>query len=200
MDRRRVVAAIGSLFVAIVGIALGRAYVFDGDADGAPNDGTGAANGAAGPDPEPPFEVETIDATGSEAGTVTIPPAGVGLLNVARTRCLTTEGMLSSIAGARDALQADGPPAAESVSYLTVIPPERSPGEPPADFADWWADHDGDWTLGVDRESRLFDHYRVRGFPTTILFVDGTVHWRERGDVSAGTLRNAIEAAIEAAE
>ncbi|WP_394326268.1 TlpA family protein disulfide reductase, partial [Haloferax profundi] len=62
------------------------------------------------------------------------------------------------------------------------------------DIRDWWADNDGNWTVGHDPESRLMRAVRASGLPYLVVFDgDGEVTWTHRGLASESNLREAIE-------
>ncbi|APW99868.1 hypothetical protein CHINAEXTREME_19755 [Halobiforma lacisalsi AJ5] len=152
-------------------------------------------------DAEPPFEIPTIDAPGSRDGTITVPAEGrVTLVNFTRTECPTSEGLLGTIGEARDRLEDDyefGPDG--TVVFLSVTDETRGLDPTPAELADWWREHDGDWPVGIDENGRLNEYYGVAGFPAVaVLDGDGEVRWRDRGSMRAGTIAFTVEEAIVA--
>ncbi|QSX00483.1 TlpA family protein disulfide reductase [Haloterrigena alkaliphila] len=164
--------------------------------DDEPNDDDDAESDQSGP----PFEVTTVDAPGSEAGTVSVPTDGqVQLINFIRTTCPTSRGMLSYVGEARDRL-ADahdvGPD--EEVLVMTVVNGSAGPQPSPSELTDFWIEQDGHWTVGIDEPGALFDHYDVTGTPTTVAVDDtGEVHWRDRGGTTAGNMVEGVERALE---
>ncbi|RQG99788.1 TlpA family protein disulfide reductase [Natrarchaeobius oligotrophus] len=168
------------------------------DADGADGTDELTDDGSAGP----PFEIATIDAPGSEAGTTTVPREGtVFLVNFTRTACPTSEGMVSTIRDARDRLAEtdeldDG---AVSVEFLSVTDPTRGLDPTDEELASWWDEHDGDWPIGVDGDGVMNRHYDVSGFPTTVA-IDGagTVHWRSSRGTAASNVVTGVREAVEA--
>lgn len=148
---------------------------------------------------EPPFDVTTVDAPGSEAGTVIVPTEGqVQLINFIRITCPTSRGMLPRVGEARDRLASvydvgqDG-----RVLVMTVINGASGAQPSPSELGDWWVDQDGDWPIGIDESGSLFEHHDVTGTPTTVA-LDGTgeVHWRDRGGTTAGNLVTGVERAL----
>ncbi|WP_440765473.1 TlpA family protein disulfide reductase [Natronorubrum sp. DTA7] len=147
-------------------------------------------------DDSPPFELQTLDAPGSEAGTVTIPRAGqVMLINFTRTDCPTSLGLLPAIDEARAELEA----AERDVEVISVFDGSSGPTNSPEELADWWDEHDGNWTIAIDEHGVLNDYYDVRSFPTLVAIDgDGEVHWRDEGGTTAGNIVSGVETALEA--
>ncbi|WP_290809870.1 thioredoxin family protein [Halovivax sp.] len=158
--RRTVLAGVAGGVLAAVPIAGCLTFVDDEDDDPAadePDDGSA----------EPPFEVRTIEAPGSEAGAVTIPePETVTVLNFTRTACPTSEGYLETIADAKR--QVDD----ERVRFRSIVEYGRDPTETDEAFAEWWAEHDGDWTLAIDDDRAVFGYYGVDSTPETAVLDD----------------------------
>ncbi|WP_440772515.1 TlpA family protein disulfide reductase [Natronorubrum sp. DTA28] len=197
MNRRSFIAAATPLAVL--------SGCLDGNESGSSPDGDGstAGEGGTGTDrAEPPFDVTTVDGPGSDAGTVSVPTDGqVQLVNFTRLNCPTSKALLPRVAEARDRLEETvdvGPDG--TVHVLSVI--DGSVGAQPSatELADWWADQDGDWTIGNDETGALDDHYDVTLRPTTIA-IDGTgeVHWGDEGGTTVNTMVNGVETALEAA-
>ena len=149
-------------------------------------------------DDSPPFELQTLDAPGSEAETVTIPRDGqVMLINFTRTDCPTSLGLLPAIDEARAELEA----AEADVDVISLFDDSSGPMNSPAELADWWDEHDGNWTIGIDERGVLNDYYDVRTLPTLIA-IDGDdeVHWRNEGGTTASSIVSGVENALEARE
>ncbi|MDQ2050437.1 TlpA family protein disulfide reductase [Natronolimnohabitans sp. A-GB9] len=149
----------------------------------------------------PPFEVQTVDAPGSDAGTVAVPTDGqVQLINHIRLECPTSRAMLSRVDEAVERLEDDytvGPDG--DVLALSVIDATIDSDPTPSELADWWAEHGGDWTIGIDEVGSLFDHHDVTGTPTTVAVDgDGEIHWRDEGGTTARNLVSGVESALEA--
>ncbi|SDK27939.1 TlpA family protein disulfide reductase [Natronorubrum texcoconense] len=147
-------------------------------------------------DDSPPFEIQTLDAPGSEAGTITIPRAGqVMLINFTRTDCPTSRGLLPAIDDARAELEA----AETDVEVVSLFDDSSGPSNSPAELADWWDEHDGNWTVGIDERGVLNDYYDVRSFPTLVAIDgDGEVHWRNEGGTTASNIVSGVERTLEA--
>ncbi|NUC74260.1 TlpA family protein disulfide reductase [Haloterrigena sp. SYSU A558-1] len=152
---------------------------------------------------ESAVELTTVDAPGSEGGTIGVPSRGqVQLVNCIRTTCPTSRAMLSRVGEARDELATArevGPDG--DVHVVSVVDEYSGAASSPSELADWWAEQDGDWTLAVDEDGALFEDYGVTGTPTT-LAVDGAgeVHWRDEGGTTATNLVSGVETALEASD
>lgn len=146
------------------------------------------------------YQVKTIDAPGSTAGTVAVPATErIQLVNFTRRLCPTSEGLLTEIDDARAELaESESIEADESVDTLSVIDGDSDERPTEEELAEWWDDHDGDWPIGFDDDGALFDALEIAVRPTTVVLDDtGTVHWRTEGDTSASNLVSAIETALE---
>lgn len=148
----------------------------------------------------PPFDVTTVDAPGSEAGTVSVPTADqVQLVNFARIHCPTSQAMLSRVGEAEERLEEELDVGPEGTVLVITVVDGSAEGEPTeSDLADWWVEHDGDWTVGLDEDGALVDHHDVSGYPTTVA-IDGRgeVHWRDKGGTTASNLLSGVETALE---
>ncbi|ELY43358.1 TlpA family protein disulfide reductase [Natronorubrum sulfidifaciens] len=145
-------------------------------------------------DSSPPFDIRTVDAPGSDAGTVRVPQAGrVMLINFTRLFCPTSQGFLSEVGEAVVRLRR------RDVGVLSVIDRSSGPQPSPDELADWWREHDGNWPIGMDENGLLNDHYGISGFPVAIA-IDGTgeTHWRKDGSTTAHNIVAGVEAALEA--
>ncbi|MDG5817488.1 TlpA family protein disulfide reductase [Natronococcus sp. A-GB7] len=149
----------------------------------------------------PPFELRTVDAPESEAGTTTVPGEGqVTFLNPTRTLCPTSEGLIETIGDARADLESryDVGPEGD-VRFVSMVDPRSGPDPTEEELADWWEEHGGEWTVGIDENGTINDYYEVRGFPTVLaLDADGEVHWRDTGGTGASNMVRGVERALEA--
>ncbi|WP_049889344.1 TlpA family protein disulfide reductase [Natronolimnohabitans innermongolicus] len=191
MDRRSFVAGVTLALVALAGCLDD-----DGDGDSEGDDDSDTSE-------DDTLEVTTVDAPGSDAGTVTIPDDGqVQLVNCVRTTCPTSRGMLPRVGEARDRLAETYDVGLDGDVHVLTVIDESSGGSQSADeLADWWAEQDGDWTVGVDDEGAVFDRYDVDGTPTTFA-VDGAgeVHWRDEQGTTPNNLISGVETALEASD
>lgn len=185
MRRRDLVAGVGSLAVLAGGGVVATRGLPSTDDDG------DAADGEYGDDP---IEIETVDAPGSEAGTMQVPePGRVMVLDFFTTTCGVCQDMMPVLAEANAELETD-----TDVRFLSVT---NERGIDDDDLAAWWAEYDGDWLLGRDESVDLFARYDVTGVPETVV-IDGTgaVHWDNTGRKTAAELVDAVEGTVAAIE
>ncbi len=138
--------------------------------------------------------VETIDARGSEAGTVSVPADSVTVLTFFVTGCGQCQAQLPKLADAHETLTDE---YGDEVRFLSVT--YQSIGQLPADeLRDWWASHDGNWAVGYDPDSTLSARYRVVGYPvTTVIDADGERRWQETGVQRPAQIVAAVEAVLD---
>jgi thiol-disulfide isomerase/thioredoxin len=171
MNRRRLLTALGGL-----GLTAGGAWV--------------ATNGLGGSAFS--VTVETIDARGSEAGSLRLPVTNrVTVLDLFATWCGPCEKQMESLTPVAAAYGDD-------VAFVSVTN-ERFGGSFTREFLrGWWRDHDGDWTLGHDPEGELMSAVGANGLPYLVVTApDGSVTWQHGGVASESKLRGAIDAALE---
>ncbi|WP_050049656.1 hypothetical protein [Halostagnicola sp. A56] len=144
-------------------------------------------------EPGPPFEIRTIEARGSERGTISVPDEGiVQVLHFARSYCPTSEGQTENVAEAMSESNE------ERVRFVTIND-WSGPADTDAELAEWWAENTvGDWLLGVDESASSTDYYEIVPFPTTIV-IDGSgeVYHRGSGGTSSSNISYAVETALE---
>ncbi|WP_436346943.1 TlpA family protein disulfide reductase [Natronorubrum sp. FCH18a] len=146
-------------------------------------------------EPDDPLEIETIDARGSEAGTIEVPDLGrVTFVDLFGTWCPPCIEQMPALAAANDRIGDD-------VLFCSVT--NESVGEngsiTEAELAEWWADNDGNWTVGHDPASEITARYLEGGFPTAAAIdASGRVQWAESGVKTADELVSGIEQALEA--
>ncbi len=142
-----------------------------------------------------PVEVETIDARGSEAGTVAVPADRVTVVSFFVTGCGQCQAHMPHLAEARQELRED---YGSDVRFLSVT--YQSLGKmPPDELRDWWTAHDGNWAVGYDPDSTLAASYGVVGYPVTVVVdADGENRWQEKGIVDPETIVEAAEPVLDA--
>ncbi|WP_324761062.1 TlpA family protein disulfide reductase [Haloarcula sp. GH36] len=132
-----------------------------------------------------PVTVETLAAPGSDAGTVTVPPAdGPLVLEFFATTCSTCADQMVVLADARQRVDA-------SVPFLSVTSEPVDLSLSRADVRDWWRTHDGAWPVGLDDGTALAQRYGATRVPTTLV-LDGGVAWRHTGPFDADALVEAV--------
>jgi thiol-disulfide isomerase/thioredoxin len=186
MRRRDIVAGVGSL-----GVLGGAGYLLrngpprfeddNGDDDDAPSD--------------EPIEIETIDAQGSEEGSMVVPSADATVLMFFVTGCGNCQAQTPRFADAHAQFQDD---RADDVRFLAVTYQSQEQ-LPPDDLREWWHTHDGDGHVGYNG-SGLSREYGAAGYPITIVIdADGDERWRETGAVDSSTIAAEVEAVLEEA-
>ncbi|ELY60293.1 alkyl hydroperoxide reductase/ Thiol specific antioxidant/ Mal allergen [Natronococcus amylolyticus DSM 10524] len=191
MRRRDLVAGIGSL-----GVLAGAGSIVrygppsvggDGDTDGEIEDDGDE-------DEEWPIEVETIEARGSEAGTVTVPSEDVMVLMFFVNGCGNCQVQAGRLADARAELEAEH---GEDVRFLSLTYDDEEQF-PPDDLQEWWETHGGNGYVSYDA-SRPMQEYAAVGYPVTIVVdPDGEEHWRETGTTDGSEIASAVENVLEA--
>ncbi|SFB98953.1 Thiol-disulfide isomerase or thioredoxin [Halobiforma haloterrestris] len=137
-----------------------------------------------------PIELETIDAPGSDAGTVAVPERGrVTFVELFATWCGVCQDMMEPLGRVHEDLDGD-------VQFVSVT------GEPIGntitreDVADWWREHDGNWPVALDSDLELTEALDGSGVPYAyVLNEDNVVTWSGRGRKSAEEIRSAIDTA-----
>jgi len=108
-----------------------------------------------------PFELETIDAPGSEAGTTAIPERGtVSVVKFFATWCTTCASMMPEVRAAHDEV-------GDEAEFVSVTYEPLGHSVTRGDVAEWWREHDGAWTVAHDADFELTDALGVAGVPTT---------------------------------
>jgi thiol-disulfide isomerase/thioredoxin len=170
MKRRQAIAALGGL--ALTG---GAGYVaFNGL-------GTGGER----------VTVDTIEAQGSESGRQQIPvPGQPTLVDLFATWCVPCIAQMRSLVPVYETFGDD-------VVFVSVTNERVGGGLTLDDIRQWWASHDGRWTVGHDPESRLMNTLGAGGLPFLALAdASGDVVWTHRGVASERQLRAELEAVV----
>lgn len=186
MRRRDLLAGLGSLGV----LGSGGALLWRGPlAIG--NEGPPESDGADDED-DGPTEIETIDARGSEAGSITVPSDDVMVVMFFVTGCGNCQAQMPRLAEARARVRETH---GDAVTFLSVT--YQSFDRMPADeLGEWWRTYDGDWYVGYD--AGLAQTYGVVGYPVTMVVdPDGEQRWVENGIVPADSIVDATESVLE---
>lgn len=175
MHRREVLAGAAALAVA----GGGAAYAF-GDLDLLEGDGS-----------IEPIELETLEAPGSEAGTIAVPePGRVTFVELFATWCDACERMMEPTGEVYDAFGDD-------VQFVSVSNEPVGRTATREDITDWWAAHDGRWPLALDADLALTEALDAAGVPFSFVFDEANeLVWSARGVKSADELRAPIETAL----
>ncbi len=132
--------------------------------------------------------VETVGAPGSATGGQAIPANGPLLIDFMSVTCSVCEKSMPALVESYEA-------AGESVSFLSVSTDPIGFSVEKSTLVEWWDDHDGRWTLGIDPQLSVTQELDVSAVPTTVLInEDGQVLDRLRGEKTAAELATMIEA------
>ncbi|QFU84988.1 TlpA family protein disulfide reductase [Natronorubrum aibiense] len=188
MRRRDFLAGVGS-----VGVVAGAGAVA---VYGVPSPESLRDGGSEGETYEP-LEIETIEAPGSEAGSVLIPdPDRPTFIDFFGTWCAPCIEQMPALAEANQRI-------GDEVLFCSVT--SEDVGEDgaltEADLVEWWEENDGNWTIGLDPTAELTANYLQGGYPSAVAIdASGRVQWGDSGVKTADELVGGIEQAIEAGD
>jgi len=135
--------------------------------------------------------VETIDAPGSTAGEQSIPADRPLLVEIMSVTCSVCEESMPALVESYETY-------GESVSFLSVSTDPVGFSVEEATLVEWWDDHDGQWTLGVDPQLSVTEQLEVSAVPTTVLVDEhGQIVDRLRGEKTVTELTAMIEPIVE---
>lgn len=177
MRRRDLLAGLGSLGV------LGSAA--------AVHFGSGPFESSEGEEPaHDPVEVTSIDAPGSEAGSLTLPsPGRVTFVDLFATTCTVCQDQMPALGVAAETVGEDVTFVSLTAESETIASDERIRG--------WWEEYDGHWTVARDESFDFVRHYS-RATPTAVLFdADGMLRWEETGRKTADEIIDHIDGVRE---
>ncbi|MGM0605003.1 MAG: TlpA family protein disulfide reductase [Halobacteriota archaeon] len=135
-----------------------------------------------------PVTIETLEATGSEGGTLTVPIDGEpAVIEVFATWCDVCSDFMPALAAAQETWGDD-------VRFVSVTNEPVGFSVEVETVRTWWDDHDGAWSVGVDTDLSLTNALDVSNIPTTVVFDrSGAVHWRDVGAKSPEELSAILE-------
>ncbi|MFC6716433.1 TlpA family protein disulfide reductase [Natrialbaceae archaeon GCM10025810] len=185
MRRRDLIAGVGSLGLLAGGGVLASSGLpsFDDADDSNEDDGSS----------DDPVTIETIDAPGSEAGEIRVPSRErATFVDFFATWCDPCIEQMPALAEASDRI-------GDEVLFVSVTSESVGDSLTEDELVDWWDEHDGDWTVGVDPKAELTSRYMSGGYPFAAAFdASGRVRWSDSGVKSADDLVEGIERALEA--
>lgn len=187
MRRRDVLAGLGGAGV----VASAGAVAVFGVPAGNNADGSDGSSGVVGKQHEP-YEIETVDAQGSDAGTTTVPASDrPTFVDFFATWCDPCIKQMDALAVAHERV-------GDEVRFLSVTNEPVGESITRAELAQWWKDNGGNWTIGLDPTSELTTRYWGTPYPTAVAIdASGTVRWRSSGVKTADKLVAGIERALE---
>ena len=174
MNRRRLLAGLAGLGVVGGGWAASSGWSAGGSS--ADQEATRAE-----------FTVETIDAPGSSAGSLTVPadqPTFVDFVSVGCEVCSASMPALTTFQAAYS----------DSLRFVSLSTDPVGFSVEKSSLQEWWADHDGAWALGVDDQLSVANRLDVTSVPTAVVIdAEGAVRGRTSGRKSVGELESLVE-------
>ena len=139
-----------------------------------------------------PLTLETIDAPGSEAGTVTVPRRGTPtLIDLFATWCAPCKEQMNELSTVHEAY-------GDRVRFVSITNERLGGTLTERDIRGWWRRHHGAWTVGVDPDSDLMAALGAGGIPYhAIADASGTIRWQQAGLSTVETLRTALNRVLE---
>jgi thiol-disulfide isomerase/thioredoxin len=149
-----------------------------------PGDGDGGPAGL-------PREVETLDAPGSTAGTATVPrPDTPTVVDLFATWCAPCDEQLAELRAVRE----DYP----EVAFVSVTNERVGDTLTREDIADWWREHGGAWSVGIDPGSELLAAFGANTLPfVAVADAEGRIVAEYSGVAAASDLRDDLDALAE---
>lgn len=140
---------------------------------------------------ELPVQIETMNAHGSDRGTISVPIENtVTVIDLFATWCSPCKAQMDGLASLHDAY-------GDELAFISVTNERIGGTLSRADIRTWWHQNDGCWTLGLDPESELMAMLGADGLPyIAVTGADGTITWRHRGVARSDSIRSEIEAAL----
>lgn len=138
------------------------------------------------------FELESLDAPGSEAGTVVVPEQGsVTVLELFATWCGVCADLMEPMGTIYDEVGDD-------VQIVSVTNEPLGRTTTRDDVAAWWADHDGRWPVAYDDDLEVTSAFDATTVPYTVVLDEANViTWSDSGYKSVAELRDPIVTALE---
>lgn len=137
-----------------------------------------------------PVALVTVDAPGSDEGTLVVPETGrPTLVDLFATNCAACRDQMPALGEAHDRV-------GDRVTVVSVTTESERVADNEA-LAGWWADHDGRWSLARDPTADLLVHYGTTT-PTAVLFdADGRVAWEDSGRKTAAEFVENVRQVLE---
>lgn len=141
-----------------------------------------------------PVQIETMNARGSEQGTVRVPVENtVTVIDLFATWCTPCKAQMDALAPIYEAYGDE-----HDIAFVSVTNERIGGTLSRNDIRAWWRRNNGHWTLGLDPESKLMATLGASGLPhIAIASADGTITWQHGGVATTDKLRAEIEAAFD---
>lgn len=177
MQRRTVLGGLaGAATLAVGGWAARRGPTAGDSVGNAAGDEDGDGSGGV------PAQIETIDAPGSEAGSLVLEEEYPLVVTFFATWCSSCSREMSDLTAAHAEV-------GDQVPFLSLTGEVVGRSVSRAEVADWWREHDGAWSLGLDPDSQVMNQFSVIGIPSVVLVdADGEVVWSDSGHVDTDAL------------
>ncbi|RDZ45749.1 TlpA family protein disulfide reductase [Haloferax sp. Atlit-19N] len=188
MRRRALLSLLAGASVAGLAGCLGDGSTPEGSAETAETTAGTTSESASSGSGDLPLVVDTVEAQGSSAGEARIPADGTPtVLDLFATWCAPCVAQMESLRTLHEEF-------CDDVAFVSVTNERLGGGLTMDDIRAWWAEHDGNWTVGHDPDSNLMRAVRANGLPYLVVFdADGSIAWTHRGLASEENLRAAVE-------
>lgn len=139
-----------------------------------------------------PVQVETLDAPGSEPGTMLVPePDTVTVVDVFRTSCTECKPQLEQLRTTHDAV-------GDRATFVSVTNAVLGGSLTRDDITDWWREYGGPWPVAVDNEGQVTQAVGATGLPfTAIVDATGEVAWTHLGVADGESVAEAVTTTLE---
>ncbi|MEA1931370.1 MAG: TlpA disulfide reductase family protein [Euryarchaeota archaeon] len=173
MNRRRLLAGVAGVGVVGGGWAASSGWAAD---DGAIDD-----------TPTAEFTVDTIDAPGSSAGTLTVPGDRPTLVDFVSVGCEVCSDSMPALTEFQETHR-------ESLRFVSLSTDPVGFSVEQSSLREWWADHDGAWALGVDDQLSVANRLDVSSVPTAVVVdAEGRIRGRANGRKSVEKFDSLVE-------
>ncbi len=156
--------------------------------------GGALASGAIelGSDGVDPVELDTLDAPGSEAGTMTVPERGrVTFVEIFATWCTVCQSMMPRLAEVHEAVDGD-------VQFLSITNEPVGTTVSREAVVEWWTANGGAWPVALDADLALTERLNAGGVPYAVVFDErNRIVWEHRGRASVDELTERIRSVNE---
>ncbi|AFZ72074.1 TlpA family protein disulfide reductase [Natronobacterium gregoryi] len=139
-----------------------------------------------------PLEIETIDARGSEGGTLTVPTDGITVVTSFSVTCTQCQRMMPPLSDAYERLEDDD---GDAVTFVSIFPPTDE-----SELREWWREHDGNWPVGFDPGRRFRTQYGVMGTDLLVIDANGEKRWQTDRVLESHRYARNVERVLEETE